>query len=121
MEGDMYNIAITKEKKTEFFNGNDAKPRSYPNLAEALISAQYLGLTKQDVELHFVKEGTSIDAVTQTTSSIEDTAKKVSAEKPKKNDTPVPETGDNGAGTVPPTGDGSPDVPADTGTDGDPR
>jgi hypothetical protein len=67
----MYNIAITKEKKTKFFNGNDDKPRSYPTLADALVSAQYLGLNKQEgVELHFIMEGTSVDAVTQTTSTI---------------------------------------------------
>ena len=63
----MYNIAITKDKETSFFNGADEKPRPYPTLADALVSAQYLGLTRQDVELHFVKEGTSIEEITQTT------------------------------------------------------
>ena len=66
----MYNIAITKENKTEFFNGADDKPRSYPTLADALVSAQYLGLTRQDAELHFVKAGTSIEAITETTTGI---------------------------------------------------
>ena len=61
----MYNIAITKEKKTHFFNGADDQPRQYPTLADALVSAQYLGLTRQDVELHFVKEGAAIDAITE--------------------------------------------------------
>jgi hypothetical protein len=59
----MYNIAITRGENTEFFNGNDGKPRSYPTLADALVTAQYLGLSKQEgVELHFVKEGSSIEA-----------------------------------------------------------
>jgi len=62
----MYNIAITKENKTTFYDGADGKPRPYPTLADALVSAQYLGLTRQDVELHFVKEGASIEAITKT-------------------------------------------------------
>ena len=66
----MYNIAITKENKTEFYDGADGKPRPYPTLADALVSAQYLGLTRQDVELHFVKEGASIEAVTKTTTAV---------------------------------------------------
>ena len=66
----MYNIAITKDKNTDFFSGNDMKPRSYPTLTEALVSAQYLGLAKQDVELHFVREGASVEAITETASSI---------------------------------------------------
>ena len=71
MEGDMYNIAITKEKKTDFFNGADDQPRQYPTLADALVSAQYLGLTRQDVELHFVKNGATIDTITQTAKELE--------------------------------------------------
>jgi hypothetical protein len=66
----MYNIAITKDKETKFFDGTDSKPRSYPTLADALMSAQYLGLAKQDVELHFIKEGTSNEAINQTTTGI---------------------------------------------------
>jgi len=61
----MYNIAITKENKTEFFYCTGDKPRQYPTLADALVSAQYLGLSQGDVELHFVKEGTSIERLTQ--------------------------------------------------------
>jgi len=57
----MYNIVISKgrdvEREVGFLNGADDKPRQYPTLAEALVSAQYLGLTRQDVELHFVREG----------------------------------------------------------------
>jgi len=59
----MYNIAITKENKTEFFNCTGDKPRQYPTLADALVSAQYLGLSRGDVELHFVKEGASISEI----------------------------------------------------------
>jgi len=59
----MYNIAITKENKTEFFNCTGNKPRQYPTLADALVSAQYLGLSRGDVELHFVKEGTSLEGM----------------------------------------------------------
>ena len=65
----MYNIAITKDKETSFFNGADEKPRPYPTLADALVSAQYLGLTRQDVELHFVKEGTPTEEITRTTTA----------------------------------------------------
>ena len=61
----MYNIAITKENKTEFFNCTGDKPRQYPTLAAALVSAQYLGLSQGDVELHFVKEGASIEGITK--------------------------------------------------------
>jgi len=57
----MYNIVISKgmdvEREVDFLNGADDKPRRYPTLAEALVSAQYLGLTRQNVELHFVREG----------------------------------------------------------------
>ena len=53
----MYNIAITKDKETKFYEGDGGKPRSYPTLADALVSAQYLGLARLDAELHFVKEG----------------------------------------------------------------
>jgi predicted component of type VI protein secretion system len=56
----MYNIAITQDGITAFFADAVGKPRSYPTMADALVSAQYLGLTRKDVELHFVKEGTVI-------------------------------------------------------------
>jgi Pyruvate/2-oxoacid:ferredoxin oxidoreductase gamma subunit len=62
----MYNIAITQKGKNAFFADNDGKPRNYPTLADALVSAQYLGLTRQDVELHFVKEGTVIGELSET-------------------------------------------------------
>ena len=62
----MYNIAITKEGKTDFYKGTGDNPNRYPTLADALVSAQYLGLTRQDVELHFVKEGTSAASITKT-------------------------------------------------------
>jgi hypothetical protein len=92
-EGDMYNIAITKENKTSFFNGADDKPRPYPTLADALVSAQYLGLTREDVELHFVREGASIDSITKTTTSM---AK--------------PKSGGAAGGKPPATGAASPDA-----------
>jgi len=57
----MYNIAITKENKTELFTDTEGKPRRYPALVEALVSAQYLGLASGDVELHFVKEGPAVE------------------------------------------------------------
>ena len=66
----MFNIAIAKNKETKFFEDGTGKPRSYPTLADALVSAQYLGLTKQDAELYFVKEGASIDDVTKTASTV---------------------------------------------------
>jgi len=59
----MYNIAITKENKTDFFYCTGNKPRQYPTLADALVSAQYLGLSRGDVELHFVKEGTFLEGI----------------------------------------------------------
>jgi hypothetical protein len=65
----MYNIAITKDRETKFFDGADNKPRPYPTLADALVSAQYLGLTKQDVELHFVKEGADVEEAAKTTTA----------------------------------------------------
>lgn len=65
----MYNIAINNGKETKFFHGSDGKPRSYPSLAEALVSAQYLGLARQDVELHFLKEGELIETVNGALSS----------------------------------------------------
>jgi len=71
----MYNIAVTKENKTEFFNCTGDKPRQYPTLAAALVSAQYLGLSRGDVELHFVKEGTSIKRFTQEASPVKKTGK----------------------------------------------
>jgi len=71
----MYNIAITKENKTEFFNCTGDKPRQYPTLADALVSAQYLGLSRGDVELHFVKEGASIERFTQEASPVEKAGK----------------------------------------------
>jgi len=62
----MYNIAITNEKETAFFSNVDGKPKKYPTLADALASAQYLGLARQDADLHFVREGTPIDAFSGT-------------------------------------------------------
>ena len=66
----MYNIAITKEGKTDFFNDIDDNPRPYPSLADALVSAQYLGLNRDDVELHFIKEGASTEGITQTVKTL---------------------------------------------------
>jgi len=62
----MYNIAITKEKETKFFSDAGGKPKRYPTLADALVSAQYLGLTRQDAELHFVKDGTAVESIAGT-------------------------------------------------------
>ena len=63
----MFNIAITKENDTKFYDDTDGKPRQYPTLADALVTAQYHGLTQDADGLHFVKDGVSIDAVTKTT------------------------------------------------------
>ncbi|MDR0474383.1 MAG: hypothetical protein LBH43_12015 [Treponema sp.] len=91
----MYNIAITKNKETSFFDGADGKPRPYPTLADALVSAQYLGLSRQDVELHFVKEGAAAEGL----------AKEPEAAGPKKGGkgkpaAPGPEGGAEGPGGI---------------------
>jgi len=62
----MYNIAITKDDKTNFHRGSGDKPNRYPTLADALVSAQYLGLSRSADDLHFVREGTPIDAFSGT-------------------------------------------------------
>jgi len=62
----MYCIAITKEGKTDFYKGSGGRPSRYPTLADALVSAQYLGLTRQAEELHFVKGGADLGAISKT-------------------------------------------------------
>jgi hypothetical protein len=65
----MYNTIITREGESAFLTENDGKPRNYPTLSDALVSAQYLGLTKGEVELHFVKEGAVIPGALANTST----------------------------------------------------
>ncbi|MCL2093019.1 MAG: hypothetical protein FWH12_02385 [Treponema sp.] len=59
----MFNIAVTKENQTRFYEDADGKPRQYPTLADALVTAQYHGLTKESDGLFFVKHGTPVDDI----------------------------------------------------------
>ena len=65
----MFNIATTKNNETKFYEDADGKPRQYPTLADALVTAQYHGLTHDADGLHFVRDGVSIEAFTKTTTS----------------------------------------------------
>ena len=62
----MFNITITKENETKFYDDADGQPRQYPTLADALVTAQYHGLTKEADGLYFVKDGMTIESVTKT-------------------------------------------------------